>query len=151
MRRCDAEAEGQRQYADDGESLRPNEPPQRVAHVVDDRFEHRKASLFSERFLDLRHTAELDAGRPAGLGGRHPGAHVLGGEEVEVHLDLLLRLPLEAAAHEQVPEAGNEHDDTLSHGHGSAGIRRRRVMTPAMRSQSLAWAVSCRRPVAVMA
>ncbi len=49
-------------------------PSHRVARVVDDRFEHRKPHLVSERFLDLRDPSELRAGHPAGLAGRRSGA-----------------------------------------------------------------------------
>ena len=136
-------------------ALRPDErwmtAPHRVAHVVDDRLEHRKPHLFSERFLDLRDPAKLRAGHPAGLGGWRSGADVPGGEKVEVHLDLLIDFPLEAAAREQqIAETGDERDGTLPHAHSSPDSRRTRAMTAAMRSQSSVWAFSCRRPAGLM-
>ena len=82
--------------------------------------------------------------------GRRAGPDVLGGEEVEVHLDLLSGLPLEAMAREQIAETGDKRHGTLPDGHVSADSRRTRAMTAAMRSQSSVWALNCRRPAPVM-
>ena len=150
-RRVRADSDPQREDDDQAEARVPPEAPQGVLHVADDRLEHGKPRLVPERLLELRNAAELRAGEPAGLGGRVPGADVLRREQVEMHLDLLLRVPREPSPREEAPQAGDEHDDASPRAHGSGDSRRRRAMTPAMRSQSSVWAASRRRPAAVMA
>ena len=146
-----ADPDPQREDDDEAEARAPQQAPRRVPHVAENRFEHGKPRLVPERLPNLRYPAELRAGQPSGLGGGLARADVLGGEQVEVHLDLLLRLPREAAAREQVPHARHERDYAAPGAHGSGDSRRRRAMTPAMRSQSSVWAASRRRPAAVMA
>ena len=116
-----------------------------------DRFEHRESHLVSERFLDLGDPAELGSGHPPGFGGRRSGTDVLSSEEVEMHLDLPVRLLRKPVAHEQIPQTRDERDDGSPDAHESGDSRRRRAMTSAMRSQSSVWAASRRRPAPVMA
>ena len=60
-----------------------------------------------------------------------------------MHLELLFRLPLEAAAIAQFPQAGDECDDPSPRGHRSVRDNcRSRAMIPAIRSQSSVWAAS---------
>ena len=149
--RVRADPDPQREDDDEAEARAPQQAPRRVPHVAENRFEHGKPRLVPERLPELRHPAELGAGEAAGLGGRIPAANVLVREEVEMHLDLLLHLPRKAPPREEAPQPGNERDDAAPGAHGSGDSRRRRAMTPAMRSQSSVWAASRRRPAAVMA
>ena len=128
----------------------PGQRSRRVPDIVQNRLDHRKPRLVSERFLELRHSAEPGAGQPGRLGRRPAGAAVLRREQVEMHLDLLPGLSRETAPRAEVPQAGDERDDVSPGVHGSGDSRMRRAMTPAMRSQSSVWTASRRRPATVM-
>ena len=96
-----ADAEGEGQYANGGESRALSQPAERVSHVLANLVEERYAARVTALFLALIEPPHLSKGGVAGIAGRHAGGDVLLGEALQMKAQLLVELLLDAGPPEQ--------------------------------------------------
>ena len=102
-------------------------------------------SHFAVDFAERRDVSELAACGVPRILGTHPVADELFDEEAEVQLHFLIEIALGSVRREQVVQPGDESPHAF-HSPPRGASARRRVITPAIRSQSAVSLASCFRP-----
>ena len=141
----DADAERQHENGGDAECAVPSEQSNGEPDILPERLQQRKTALLAELLLGLLDSAERTPRRARGIRRRESTRHVLVGEELQVHVNLLVQTVVAPAPEEDV---GGPGEQNAERGHDSLSSRRLTMET--VRDQSAVSAVSCRRPAAVM-
>ena len=139
-----ADAQRERENGSCGEDRAPAEDSQRVSHVLEEEIDERQTALIAISLLHRLHSTERSPRQVPRLIRMHPSRTVLGGGELEMHLDFFVQLPIEpTGAAEERPEARQPHP------HDKSSMNR--VTMPAARAQLAVSACSCVLPLRVIA
>jgi len=103
-----ADAEGQGDYCDGGESGIVAQHAEGVARVLQEHFEEGQAAKFAIRFLKTRGISQADASRAYGFCGRHTAANILLSEHGEMRIEFASEIVIDGTGTKPAANAGSE-------------------------------------------